>query len=95
MKKAGKDVGWLGMEADTTAVMFHQYVRSGCDLVMPKRGMTGGRCPVYWWNDDIATKTTECIGLRRAYQRTGRKGGVREPERLAYSTAKKALRKVM
>lgn len=65
-EKANRQSGWLGQEADAVAEVFHQYVRAGCDLSMPKRGRAGGRRPAYWWSDDIASIRAECISLRRS-----------------------------
>lgn len=90
-EKAGRSEEWLGSDAETAAERFHLYVRSGCDLSMPKRGATGGRRPAYWWNEEIARKRKECIRRRRAFHRAGRRNSDRETERVALRTAKKAL----
>lgn len=94
-KKADRGNEWPGTDADAAVEAFHQYVRTGCDLSMPKRGGTVRRRPVYWWNEDIAARRAECIALRRVFQRAGRRSGDRETERMAYLSAKKDLRKAI
>lgn len=84
-------MNWLDTDVDDAAERFHQYVREGCRLSMPKRHMIGGHPPAYWWNAEIAELRRTCISKRRVFQRWGTRGRPREEERADYIDAKKKL----
>lgn len=90
--KTGRGEDWLSTDADDAAERFHQYVRAGCCLSMPRRGTANGHRPAYWWNEDIAQKRRTCIARRRAYQRRGRRSQQKDEERLEYNETKRDLR---
>lgn len=46
------------------------FLTRACDASMSRRVVRDARPPVYWWNEEIAKLRYECLGARRAYQRS-------------------------
>lgn len=65
-----------------------------CDKVMPRKGNSHSKKPVYWWNEEIALLRSDCLRKRRLYTRHSRRASLAETQLLweSYKGAKKMLR---
>lgn len=76
-----------------------KLVQSVCDEVLPKKGITSKRKPVYWWNENIEDLRKECFAARRRLVR-GNARRNRSPIEIEnrkkdYFSKKKNLRKAI
>lgn len=71
-----------------------EQLMSICDKVMPKKGRGNSKGSVYWWNEEIAQRRSECLRKRRDYTRKSGRASLTETQALweSYKAAKKLLR---
>lgn len=63
-------------DTEITAGKFSETLKVLCDSTMPKRVVKPNRKPVYWWTAEIAILRKDCVGKRRQYTRTSKKGNL-------------------
>jgi hypothetical protein len=84
---------WItdGVEA-MTADELTRAMTSACEVAMPRSYRSHvKRKPAFWWNDEIATLRSKCLGARRQAQRA-RSDSEKESRRFIYREARAMLR---
>nr|XP_041632428.1 uncharacterized protein LOC121502779 [Drosophila kikkawai] len=85
------DANTITGEANTCADVISARIKAACDAAMEKSTKGGGRRPVPWWNQEIASARSKCLAARRKCQRS-RGRTTQELYESRYREMKKALK---
>ncbi|KAH8321102.1 hypothetical protein KR059_005273, partial [Drosophila kikkawai] len=85
------DANTITGEANTCGDVISARIKAACDAAMEKSTKGGGRRPVPWWNQEIASARGKCLAARRKCQRS-RGRTTQELYESRYREMKKALK---
>nr|XP_041632504.1 uncharacterized protein LOC121502829 [Drosophila kikkawai] len=85
------DANTITGEANTCADAISARIKAACDAAMEKSTKGGGRRPVPYWNQEIASARSKCLAARRRCQRS-RGRTTQELYESWYREMKKALK---
>lgn len=90
---ASVDLPLTDVSAPEGAARLDKYIKDACDSCMPKGTYKGGKCPVYWWTQNIANLRKECLANRRKCKRNRQNNAALQAENLErYKEARKKLK---